>query len=340
MSKLANGSERSRKRRKLSPASELEKTTATEEVRNTDVKNEDSTSMVLPSVKDLASSEASTRRVCLKNILNHLQGRSASSSLPSSECLQLWKGFFVVIYMHDSKNAISVQNLLKEIAGTFRIFDNKDIELHQGTDESKPNGQDAENSWLEPYHNAFWQTLVKEWATIDSHRMNKYLLLVRFVMRELATICLHSIFHSNVQGSSTSTNGKARKRKSRTDSKNEKDDTVEVASQLKIKSVVDVLQTDGPLNTKDRKIPDGLRLHLLDLYATETFAALSTLMEEAADQTTKPQLIKLKEMLDGLKSPVLAMSQSDSGAPRNVRMKAKEALEEFGLNEDEIMQTS
>lgn len=331
MSKLDNTTERSRKRRKLSPPAEVQKVAKS----NKDVTkvNESPVPTALPSVKDLASSESSVRRAALKTILSHLKERPAGSSLSATECLQLWKGFFVAIYMHDSKNAISVQNLLKEIANTFQIFDEKERELYE-------HGVAGASTWLEQYHVAFWQTLVKEWAGIDSHRMNKYLLLVRFVTRELATICLRPSFQAAVQDSGAATNGKTRKRKAKPDSDKEKHDLIQGARPDKVQSVTKVLKNDGPLNTKDRKIPDGLRLHVLDLYVTEISSGYSTLAEENADGAQKPDFATVQEIFTGLKSPVLEMSHSDSGSPRNIRLKAKEALEEFGTKEEEMQESS
>ena len=41
-----------------------------------------------------------------------------------------------------------------------------------------------------------------------------------------------------------------------------------------------ILESAGPLNPSDRKIPDGLRLHALDIWTTELFGALTTMQDE------------------------------------------------------------
>src|ERR1700761_7215898 len=79
--------------------------------------------------------------------------------------------------MPDSKNALSVQRLIAELAHTLKAMDDKDRQLSETTDaQGEP--------WLENWTTAFWETLCREWAAIDQWRMNKVLLLVRFVIRE------------------------------------------------------------------------------------------------------------------------------------------------------------
>jgi hypothetical protein len=119
----------------------------------------------------------------------------------------------VALYMHDSKSAISVQNLTIQLANTFTTIRSKDEEIESqelqssnGDSEQKEekssnieeeedewNGlDDDENdvepdnsnsqpesplqitpSWLTTWSTAFWTTMIREWSTIDSHRMNK-----------------------------------------------------------------------------------------------------------------------------------------------------------------------
>lgn len=357
MSKFSSHQERSNKRRKLSPVSERTDTIRSERAKpensnadkvapksyNHDQNiNEGSKSITLPSVKDLASSEASKRRAALKNMLNYFTQREAQSTLSMTECLQVWRGFFVAIYMHDSKNTISVQNVLREVASTFQIFDSKDMELQQTRPKGKPDDTVTNHSWLAQYHAAFWQTLVKEWAGIDSHRMNKYLLLVRFVVKELASLCLRPLFKVQAPSNESSSNSKTRKRKTKAETETEFKVTVSSEDQMRVENVTKVLEADGPLNTIDRKIPDGLRLHILDLYAMEIFAAFSSLVEETeiSDAATWSGSTAVQETLTMLKSPVSRMTDSANGAPKNVRTKAKEALADFESRNDELQALS
>ena len=153
MSKMRNADisvDRASKRRKLSQSkpgqplpdqdkevSRIEKSTDEHETAGSDnapaPKPQD-----LPSIKDLASSDSSKRRACFKTLQKHLEDRPNNAPLSHHDCLQLWRGMFVAVYMHDSKNTISVQNLLKDIAGTFSMISAKD-------------GY-GEDNWLTPYH--------------------------------------------------------------------------------------------------------------------------------------------------------------------------------------------
>lgn len=247
----------------------------------------------LPSVKDLASSEWPKRRAAFASIKEHLKSRPASSQLSRDECLQVWRGLFVAIYMHDSKNPVSVQNFLADVADTFSVVASKD--------------QPQNTSWLDVYHRAFHETLVREWASIDSHRMNKYLLLVRLVMRQLFKLCFQPLFVG--QSTNEQYNGSG-------------------ASLTRTRSIMEVLQAVGPLNCTDRKIADGLRLHLLDILPDEVLAAwgLAGAGNETDDQG--PQKLDedhLRALFTIISEPLHHMSNSDSGAQKHVRARAREA---------------
>lgn len=277
----------------------------------------------VPSVKGLDSSEPATRRATLKTIVEHLQSRSSAIPLTPTQCLQLWRGFFVAIYMHDSRSPLSVQNLLREIADTFTTVASKDSEIESNDLTTEP----SQNAWLEPYHTAFWETVSREWATIDSHRMNKYLLLVRFVLRDLFKICMEGVFavdDSSMKHSSTSKSKKSRK----TEPKEKRD---EQKSMQKTEDCVNVLQTVGPLNPSQRKISDGLRLHVLDIWSDELFAALTDLEEtyksnQETSTETEERVARVVPMIHLLSGSVEAIAKSDSGAQRHIRARAKDAI--------------
>lgn len=277
----------------------------------------------MPSVKGLDSSEPAIRRATLKTIMDNLQSRHSSSPFSSTECLQLWRGFFVAIYMHDSRNALSVQNLLREIAGTFSIMASKDDALEK----DKTQASEPPASWLEPYHTTFWETITREWATIDSHRMNKYLLLVRFVLRELFKVCLQSNFKPAPNATTNASKSKSKKTKKAKD-----EEAHDSGRSLKdTEACVKILETVGPLNPSQRKISDGLRLHMLDIWSDELFGALDNLKEthksgEDGEVDTKsavgvtPVLLLLRDSLE-------KVSKSDSGAQRHIRLRAKDAIQ-------------
>jgi len=85
-----------------------------------------STEEAVPSLKALASSDARLRRLALQEIFANLSERS--TPLTHAQCLQLWRGFFVALYMHDSKSMVSVQNLTANLADQFRVIAGKHAE--------------------------------------------------------------------------------------------------------------------------------------------------------------------------------------------------------------------
>ena len=144
--------------------------------------------------------------------------------------------------MHDSKNAVSVQNTAATLAAQFDVV--------------------PETVFAE----AFWQTVCREWAGLDSHRINKILLLVRLVVRRvlaegrMEVICAYA------------------------------------------------------LSPRERKVPDGLRYHVLDLWVEE--------VERSVAETGGRD----EEVLTRLMRPVWTMAQE--GSSKGVRVRAKEVLVE------------
>lgn len=363
MAILTNQNGRSSKRRKLSPPEEDQqgvaraskrnvKSATTNEAQNGDViantpaaaAGDDHVVAELPSVKDLASSEPALRRAAMKSIINHLETRSPSKPLSLTECLQLWRGFWVAIYMHDSKNALSVQNLLRDIAHTVAIAAAKDDEAQKpGTGDAEASGSETgQRGWLTTYHTAFHQTMVREWAGIDSHRLNKALLTYRFVMRELFQICFSPLFVVSPGTNAEKPKDPVPERKTKKQSSKDATQKPNLATDESSRreavsgttSIVRVLETTGPLNPVDRKIPDGLRLHVLDIWNDELFGALEVFTEQTSsndDDDGRSAVVSRRNgvdaALDALEQPLERMAKSDSGAQRHVRVRAKETLQ-------------
>ncbi|KIW99671.1 uncharacterized protein Z518_11084 [Rhinocladiella mackenziei CBS 650.93] len=248
----------------------------------------------IPSVKDLASSEPFIRRSCLKDIIFHLNDRSATAPLTLTQCLQLWRGLYVALYMHDSKNAISVQNLTAELAGTVRAMFAKDEE--RGSD-----GQTS--SWLATWASAFWATICREWASIDQWRMNKVLLLVRFFLRETFNVILVSVSKTDVDVKATSKN--------------------------LLTTQITVLET-WPLSPRDRKVPDGLRLHVLDIWVDELAGQIGS-AERGNDESKGNQSGNLKSHLIEASTRCMTPVEnlSKEALSKGVKLRAKDALKIF-----------
>ena len=179
--------------------------------------------------------------------------------------------------MHDSKSPLSVQQLTATLAELTISTPKPDVAL--------------------PLSEAFWSTMAREWTGIDAHRMDKYLLLVRLVVREVFARIL-------VSG-------------------DERDsDSSEVAGRQ-----IAFLET-GPLSPRERKVPDGLRYHVLDVYVDELEKALEEDQEESGgggdEQEEEWISEEQREMVERLLGPVEMVARE--GLSKGVRVRAKETL--------------
>ncbi|OCT52016.1 Nucleolar Nop52 [Cladophialophora carrionii] len=192
--------------------------------------------------------------------------------------------------MHDSKNALSVQKLIADLAGTVRIMDQKDQQL-------APAINAPSQSWLETWMTAFWETLCREWASIDQWRMNKVLLLVRFFIREQFGLALEWAVKEDPKL---------------------KD---QVARQLRVLEA-------WPLSPRERKVPDGLRLHVLDVWAEELAGQLSAaqkaLDEDAENSDPESKKSILLSLAQEFMEPVRKISRE--AISKGVKIRAKEAV--------------
>ncbi|TQS37867.1 hypothetical protein Golomagni_01645 [Golovinomyces magnicellulatus] len=131
-----------------------------------------------------------------------------------------------------------------------------------------------------PFLRAFWQTMQREWTNIDVLRMEKFLLLTRRYFGASLEILKKQ---------------------------NWNEDSVE---QMRL------LMVEIPCNTKDLKIPNGMRYHIIDIYVDE-LEKLGCL-EEGSEAP-------LERLLEPLRS------LADNSLTKNVRLKAREALKDERL---------
>jgi ribosomal RNA-processing protein 1 len=228
----------------------------------------------IPPLKDLASSDARLRRLAFQQIYAHIA--ECSTPLTPTQCLQLWRGFFVALYMHDSKSMISVQNLITSLADQFTVIAGKDAE-----------GKDEGPSQLAVFSEAFWETMAREWSGIDIHRMNKILLLIRMVTRAIFRICMPS----------------AEVEPNRPASIQDTDEQIAIFEKW-------------PLSPRERKVPDGLRYHVLDIWVDE--------LEEAGGQANMFIHKEMAGIRDKFLEPVAKLAKD--GLTKPVRTRAKETL--------------
>jgi ribosomal RNA-processing protein 1 len=185
--------------------------------------------------------------------------------------------------MHDSKSPISVQNLTATLA---------DLTVSITTPASP-------TAVALPLTEAFWTTMAREWTSIDAHRMDKYLLFVRFVVRR--------VFAGIVQDATN------------------KEDTEEKEDEVVQKRQIALLE-NFPLSPRERKVPDGLRYHVLDIYVDELERAVA-LGQDGGDEEEEGEgeiSEETRTRVERLLVPVETVARE--GLSKGVRVRAKEVL--------------
>lgn len=121
-------------------------------------------------VRKLAHNDASTREAAFSALKKFLKSKS-SAKLDLLEMEKLWRGLYFAMWYCDKP--IPQQNLAGNLGELF-----SDIVPEQQ---------------LPAFHEAFWVIIAKEWPTMDKWRLDKYLMLVRRVLR-------HLLFRLNAHG--------------------------------------------------------------------------------------------------------------------------------------------
>lgn len=111
-------------------------------------------------IKALASSHEETRDEAIESVGQYVQ--TNGEKLTSLDLEKLWKGLYYAVWFSDG--AENQQNLCEQLS---IIFNNNSMSLRTWTQAQK----------------AFWNILIKEWASIDQWRMDKYYLLIRRMLR-------------------------------------------------------------------------------------------------------------------------------------------------------------
>ncbi|KAL9080729.1 MAG: hypothetical protein Q9159_007535 [Coniocarpon cinnabarinum] len=107
-----------------------------------------------------------------------------------------------------------------------------------------------------PFIDAFWQTMAREWGGVDSQRLNKYLRLMRLMLRATFQFLGKNGFERHLLEEQNN------------------------------------VMTRIPLNVEDASIPNGMRYHMLDVFVDELEAtkdAVGDIMNAAIiEQLLKP----------------------------------------------------
>lgn len=113
-------------------------------------------------VKKLAHNDASVRESSFQALCAFLSSKTLSK-LDHLEMKKIWKGLYFSMWFCDKP--IPQQNLAGNLGKLFSEVIPSDS--------------------LQTFHQAFWAVLLKEWHSIDKWRLDKYLMLVRRVLRHL-----------------------------------------------------------------------------------------------------------------------------------------------------------
>lgn len=136
-----------------------------------------------------------------------------------------------------------------------------------------------------PFVDAFYKTMVREWTNIDRLRMDKYLLLCRYMFRASLMRLAASNFAAK-----------------------------QVAELNRIHEAT-------PLNAPDKKVPNGLRYHILDIFVDELHEVRGKTGQDAMSTETIVELLQ----------PVVELRTKSPTSP--VRKRATQTLSDDILKE-------
>ncbi|KAI0109701.1 nucleolar protein,Nop52-domain-containing protein [Nemania sp. FL0031] len=243
----------------------------------------------MPFIRNLASSDRKTRTSALESLRTFLSASATSSRLGLLDMLKLWKGLYYSLWMCD--RPIPQQNLCAELAALLEVLP---------------------DAAVAPWLAAFWETLGREWTSIDALRLEKFLLLVRRVLgASLSWVC-----SALPEGGGKEKKGKG-KGKGKGEGKGKgKDGEMEQRCRDRIDALLENLAA-WPFDTEDdlSRVPVGLRLHVLDIWVDE--AEKLGLMD--AEKTGEAG----RQFLDRLRLVVETQTKSTC---KPVRLRAKETL--------------
>ncbi|MCJ1314134.1 hypothetical protein MMC25_007814 [Agyrium rufum] len=114
-----------------------------------------------PFLKDLVCSDRKLREKALESLTKYLTSGRQFSEL---ELLKIWKGLFFCMWHTD--RPVPQQRLARELAALLQ-----------------PLSSLADSSPYRTFLIAFWTTMCREWPGIDALRLDKFLRLVRFMIR-------------------------------------------------------------------------------------------------------------------------------------------------------------
>ena len=250
--------------------------------------------------------DPTTRSSALDSLRLYL---SRSTPFASLELLKLWKGLFYCMWL--TSNPVPQQQLSEDIASFIFRFHNPHRDSHvrkqrrrndvaAGARQRGPMGSRGilADANVLPFLSAFWTTLAREWSQIDYLRMDKYLRLARLILRAgLARVALREKTEAGLEG------------------------ILWDSAQAKEHSA---LLATIPFNVQDSKIPDGMRMHTLDIYIDEVETVQRGITGAYPNEQKKDQLPG--SVLHTMLEPVKTLRQRTQ--TRTVRMRCDECLQD------------
>ncbi|KXJ91691.1 nucleolar protein,Nop52-domain-containing protein [Microdochium bolleyi] len=299
----------------------------------------------MPFIKHLASSDRKIRTSALDTLRTFLSASASTARLTHTDNLKLWKGLYYSLWMCD--RPVPQQNLCADLAGLLGTI--------AAAARRSGGGENAETEVVIGWLAAFWETLSREWTSIDVLRLEKFLLLVR---RVFAASLVWAVSSPSSSSSSSSPNGsskaaaskkskkaaaakKRRGSKSAADQQQDEEEEEEQQQQDAKTTTTDpetltgrqsaliALLREWPLDQTGNlgKVSVGLRLHVLDIWVDEAEKAGVFTAAKGQDggsgeesATTAPAA---SAFLTAIRELVEAQSQSPS---KPVRARAKEGL--------------
>ncbi|KAK6529229.1 hypothetical protein TWF281_008410 [Arthrobotrys megalospora] len=228
----------------------------------------DSSIQQTPFIKQLAANDRPTRDKAVESLKAYL---SSSRTFTQSDLLKLWKGLFYCMWLSDRPR--TQQRLADELASLVEVL--------------KPHN-------VITFLEAYWSTMTREWTSIDSLRMDKFMLLVRrYLAAELR--CLKA----------------AGWEKELVEKRNE---------------VIEGLA----LHPTNSKMPDGLRYHVVDIFVDELIKVAKVEKEaEEDDEETEEEYDITPEQTEAVLRPFRKLQKETLSKP--IRKNVTEMLEDERL---------
>lgn len=170
----------------------------------------------------LADNEKQVRDKCLKKITNYIRGRSTNNDdvFVEEDLIKIWKGLHYAMWMCDK--ALIQEELNTRICNLIKCFNKNDEQVML-------------------FVKVYFITIIREWNGIDKWRMDKFMMMVRTMLKETFNYL---------------------------SSKKWEKELVKEFNKIMLKY---------PLNINDGAIPDGISYHISDIYLEELAKVGNTL---------------------------------------------------------------